>query len=66
MMLSQGLLAGLGAKHRLVEKLSQFWADSVEQWTKGSQGGWDSDDEAGERAFGSRFWEGNAGGIKGI
>lgn len=55
MMLSQGLLAGLGAKHALVERLSQFWADTVQDWTKGSGGGWDSDDEVGRHSFRPRF-----------
>lgn len=45
LVLSQGVVAGLGAKHSLVERLAEFWAETVKDWTKGAGGGWDSDDE---------------------
>eukprot|EP00913_Durusdinium_trenchii_P002191 g2023.t1 len=43
---ADGVVAGLGAKHSLVERLAEFWAETVKDWTKGAGGGWDSDDEA--------------------
>ncbi|CAJ1375881.1 unnamed protein product [Effrenium voratum] len=45
LVLSQGLVAGLGAKHSLVDKLVEFWSETLKEWTKGAGGGWDSDDE---------------------
>lgn len=45
LVLSQGVVGGLGGKHTLVERLADFWAETVKEWTKGAGGGWDSDDE---------------------
>lgn len=45
LVLSQGLVGGLGGKHSLVERLAEFWTETLKEWTKGSGGGWDSDDE---------------------
>lgn len=45
LMLSQGLVTGLGSKHGLVAKLVDFWSETLKEWTKGAGGAWDSDDE---------------------